>query len=170
MTFLLFLLFSWNGERATAKTVPVSHTKIALEIQLPGGGLVRAHVFEGGMLRLSIEETGETYGITPVIEGESVYRIALFSITSTAGGEKIKIIESFVLNENELAAAPARKDWILGVTVTGSSTPLEPIFKSGHQALRSGDGICCVTCNGIKTCGCAVEHDCGSCCVEECCP
>jgi hypothetical protein len=32
-------------------------------------------------------------------------------------------------------------------------------------------GTCCITCNGVTACGCAVEMpDCGvSCCVDECC-
>ncbi len=30
-------------------------------------------------------------------------------------------------------------------------------------------GTCCITCNGVKACGCAVEMECGSCCSGECC-
>ena len=30
-------------------------------------------------------------------------------------------------------------------------------------------GTCCVTCNRVTACGCAVEMECGSCCSGECC-
>jgi hypothetical protein len=30
-------------------------------------------------------------------------------------------------------------------------------------------GTCCVTCNNVRACGCAVYMDCGSCCTGECC-
>ena len=30
-------------------------------------------------------------------------------------------------------------------------------------------GTCCLTCNGVRACGCKVEMECGSCCSGECC-
>jgi hypothetical protein len=33
----------------------------------------------------------------------------------------------------------------------------------------SGSGGCCVTCGGVKTCACAIEASCGSCCAGDCC-
>ena len=30
-------------------------------------------------------------------------------------------------------------------------------------------GTCCVRCNRVTACGCAVEMECGSCCSGECC-
>ena len=44
-------------------------------------------------------------------------------------------------------------------------TPLPTTISTG----RSRSGVCCVTCNGFRVCGCAVESECGSCCTGECC-
>ena len=36
-------------------------------------------------------------------------------------------------------------------------------------AAQQGPERCCVTCDGVQTCACAVEADCGSCCAPKCC-
>jgi len=39
----------------------------------------------------------------------------------------------------------------------------------GSGVLLFQSGNCCVTCDGLESCGCAVEADCGSCCAPRCC-
>jgi hypothetical protein len=61
----------------------------------------------------------------------------------------------------------------LGVPVTFGR--LEQVSQRSHYLIRGNGGAvfqsgnCCVTCEGLESCGCAVEADCGSCCAPRCC-
>lgn len=55
-------------------------------------------------------------------------------------------------------------------------TPELPLAMQVRKLSRCGGGgpavatgTCCVTCNHVRACGCAVEMECGSCCSGECC-
>ena len=54
---------------------------------------------------------------------------------------------------------------------TASAAPVRLELASYRQLMRSlvlFEGECCVSCDGIRACGCKVEASCGYCCVPPC--
>jgi hypothetical protein len=120
----------------------------------------------GEMGRWTLRD-GDQYGLTPVVS-DSHSRLILFRITTegTAGAERLQQVASLPLLPDKAAAYPAAEPLFI-VTLLGTSA-----IPAGTDPNPGTDGPCsrcCVTCDGITGCGCAVQMDCGSCCCSDHC-
>lgn len=165
-----------------AYTVPISETKIALEITVDNGRPKKVTQLEGGLIR--IEKKGVAiFGFTPYIKDQKTGAVAVkaFSIIpiSKEGkivGESIREIGSFEPHTDIYSPAAAfnygdsqftfqLKQVQPGAALNYVSEPDTP----STIAFALGAGRCCVTCEGVTTCACSVSEDCGSCCAGVCC-
>ncbi|HVI36699.1 MAG TPA: hypothetical protein VM684_10755, partial [Gaiellales bacterium] len=72
-----------------------------------------------------------------------------------------------------LTALPYMTVVIEGTRAPRTSASFGPRFNLAAYTRRVASGgffdRCCVECGGIRACGCAVQGDCGYCCVIPCC-
>lgn len=147
--------------------------------------------FPGKMATLVFTD-GREYGLVPEVHDGGNVSVALHKIAMD--GETVRMdeeLETIALGKRELAF-PMTQDFPFGIVldsteqssdeethtsrsaVTSGTTygSLRPIayrlIPSGLAGLQGADR-CCVTCDGVTTCACAVEADCGSCCAPKCC-
>lgn len=133
---------------------------------------------EGQLTRLRLEG-GQELGFVPLLKEPSTdhdqVTFRVFSIRRTeTGGEIRKPVESF-------DAEPGTQYFPqtpLGALIKVSSLERvkRPTERLAAAPLQDGplaeepEGLsCCVTCGGVRACGCAVSMDCGECCVPPCC-
>jgi hypothetical protein len=163
-----------------AITVPISDNVITLNITLNDGTPIQAGELEGGLIR--IERDGRVFGLVPrIIDRErSVIGIDIFRITrikrgDVTVGESIEQIET--IDTNPSNARPTNVESQMSIQL--KSIKKRNLSMKEHKAQGSGTispqnepdptERCCVTCGGLKVCGCAVVMSCGSCCCGTCC-
>jgi hypothetical protein len=163
-----------------AYTVPISNTEITLEITVDGNPPIRATQLDGGLIR--IEKIGSTiYGFTPYITdrdtGEVAVRAFRIRRISTQGkvvGEGIKEIANIEASSLSNGALVVFDDSDSRFTFQVKEIQQTSIWNDGTMRKRPKRNpvykiMCCVTCNELRTCACAVEAGCGSCCDGSCC-
>jgi hypothetical protein len=99
---------------------------------------------------------------------KGVTRLRIFVITSesTPGSERLRQVAEGPLVPDVPSSFPER-DPLFTVTLLGT-TPIP----AGTAAGPTPDGPCyrcCVTCDGVTACACAVQMPCGSCCCPDNC-
>ena len=164
-----------------AETALISREAVVLQVWANAVPLT-LRVVNGEMARLSTS-AGLTYGLTPRLTAEGVI-LHLFEISSVGtGGERMRAVDRLqvgpgarahfgphpLLLEAQFAgreAIPARE----------AGSPLEqctpervgaPEQAAGPSGPDSACTRCCVTCDGIRACACAVSMSCGSCCCSD---
>ena len=177
--YLLLPQASSISQGKQAHSNPVSDNTISLRITLPNGRVVLVSEREGGMIR--IEFNGQIYGLIPRIkDGQNnqvsiePFEIRLLRKRGQFLGESIRSLGAYEIDQFNRSSLPPNT----------SSLPfniqlLSLLRKTGDSArhvsfmpLQSWSDPttdCCITCNGVKTCACAVEASCGSCCYDFCC-
>jgi len=166
-----------DQETGLAYTATVSDKIIAGRLTLPEGQVLGFRVAEGQMFKVRDLGGSYYYGVSPYVVDESEKRVQfnVFEISERAPGlEAVRFLESVEVHEG--LAAGAGPESRLQVALTGLSTA-DPTER--QQLLKTASATapvqkaeakkCCVTCDGVQACGCAVQHSCGSCCVPGLC-
>jgi len=129
-----------------------------------GGGSITVSERAGGTIAVSFR--GSQFWMTPTIKPHSRVEVVvrrgdssgisdpsfLYAFSRPAGGVGVDPVR--FRSESE-AGLPFR------IQLTSIRDPGEGV------ALDTTN--CCVTCEGLRICGCAVDADCGSCCAADCC-
>jgi hypothetical protein len=165
-----------------AYTVPISETKIVLEIAVDNRRPIKVTQLEGGLIR--IEKKGVAiFGFTPYIVDQKTGAVAVkaFSIIPITRegktiGESISEIgriEPSTVGSDSVAAfhyGDSQFTFQIKQVQPGAALNyvLEPDNPSTLEFIMAVSR-CCVTCDGVTTCACAVSADCGSCCAGVCC-
>lgn len=162
------------GEQA--RTVPTSNGQIKIKINLDTGQSVQATQFEGGLIRMEIEGVG-VFGFTPYRRGQDteetisvkVFRITAINKNGKVVGEGITELERVdLVGDQPIRALGALVNAEMRFTL--QLVGVKDAAKIKEISLRPVfEGSCCVTCDGVRTCACAVEALCGSCCMGDCC-
>lgn len=137
---------------------------------------------------------GEGFELTVTIGGERIRscthlgdylavrvgrRILGFAPQVADGGRSALEVVIYRLRSMEPGSLKGAKELSRVSTPIGTTRPLPqglsdvPVrIKIGGPARCGGaghGGRCCVTCDKVTACGCAVSMSCGSCCAGECC-
>lgn len=140
----------------------VRHTSVEL-IVWARGEKIRSCVHFGSCLEVSFGRRG--FSICPSRPPSPIDPVPIDVYqfdprTRTAGKAFKKLIASLSFPVKRTIRLPARSELAIRVNA---------ISGCGGRMPATSTGTCCITCNGVKACGCKVEMDCGSCCVGECC-
>jgi hypothetical protein len=163
-----------------AKTIPVSDLLITLKLSVDENEPILASQFDGGMIRIELlkKEGLPIYGFSPYISDATngaisvrVFQINRIIKDGELKGESMKEITT-------LAAYKENDKYTAMYAEGGDSFTFELIdvqksekyveLKGDHGELI-GAAQCCLVCNGVRSCACAVSTSCGSCCAPECC-
>ena len=155
-----------------AKTIPNSETIITLRFGLENGDYIIASQRDGGMIR--IEKGDKILGFTPYKLPDGNVSVRVFQIDRVirAGrlvGERmveqetLDLRNAFVDFKND-----ALSSMIELTSIPRGHKPPAPTNTPSPQN-RQVDDECCVTCNGVRACACAVYTSCGECCMLGCC-
>lgn len=161
-------------------TAPSAGSKVTLQLTFDTGAVFRVTQFEGALIR--IERNGTTIGLIANIDtnhGNEVKADIYRGLPSGARDLSIKgrrpDISSFDIGR-EISDLPIAdfgvKVAVLGIAYevrsTGEGEEISQVRLFGIPG-ELADSECCVTCSGIRVCGCSVEAPCGGCCVGSCC-
>jgi hypothetical protein len=137
---------------------------------------VGGSVMEGDRFRLTIQGAG-TYALS-MVQLDAARK--LFTVTVFRGGGEgdtttYRPVETVQATAN--VPAPLRSLRYTAVVIEGTRSPAAnaataSLFNLAAYTRRLTavfQDRCCVTCGNVTACGCAVSHDCGSCCVTPCC-
>lgn len=162
-----------------AKTIPVSDLMITLKLNIDDKAPIVASQFDGGMIRIELlEKEGlPIYGFSPYISDPATGKISIrvFQINRIVkGGElrgegmqEISTLDAYKENEKyRMAYASGEASFSFElVGVQKNDRFVEP----NDYGDLAGEGQCCIVCNGVRSCACAVGTGCGSCCAPSCC-
>lgn len=165
------------GAPEGAKNIPVSTIFIRLKITVEDKTVYASH-FDGGLIKIE-KEQAFIYGFSPYItdKDSSEVSIRVYQIGRIKGqdgsivGESIKELETLkagAATDNRLIAY---KDANANFTIEIIDVKKDYEIKDPVIARELYSGTqCCITCNGLTTCACAVSTNCGDCCRRACCP
>lgn len=168
-----------SGKYPKAMTVPVSRTKITVEIKVDNNEPVLATQFEGGMIR--IEKGSYIFGFTPYISEQDTQTIAVSAFRITRVMKKGAVIGERIQDIQTLRTDTLSDPGLTQVSMDDVSFTLKVMEVQKESA--SGDemdlqrkdirpldvGNCCVYCENVRYCACAVIAPCGGCCYGDCC-
>ena len=163
-----------------AKTIPVSDLLITLKLSVDDNGPILASQLDGGMIRIELlkKEGSPVYGFSPYISDSvnGTISVRVFQISRIIKGGEFKgegmkemtTLDAYKENDKHLAMYAERESSFTFelISVQKSERYIEP--KGDHGEIID-TGQCCIVCNGIRSCACAVTTVCGSCCAPACC-
>jgi hypothetical protein len=158
-----------------ARTIPNSKQVITLRFSLSDGNYIIAAQKDGGMIR--IETAASILGFTPykLSDGSVAVRVFRIEQIAKAGrlvGERMTEQATYGLADSQ---ADFKSDGfsamieLLGVQDSQGHVLQGKDFFHPDGGFGGLDDQCCVTCNGVRSCACAVQTNCGRCCLDECC-
>jgi len=163
-----FVAFGIQGRQAVA----VVHSRpsaqhnliVVMEFQTKNGSDIKVTQWADRAVRISasISAAGGASADLDFWETTLAVRLASHNSGATEHIVYLDIVGSqahFV--SHEIGSLPCQV--LPGVTLVSASIQAK---KTPEPPQRK----CCVTCDGLVSCGCAVEAPCGSCCKAECCP
>jgi hypothetical protein len=166
-----------------ASAVPLSTTLITLTITLENGKLIKATQPEGGLIRVEFNEFS-IFGLVPYVSDHTsgavavkILRIRKVRAGEKAIGERLTELETIPITIESASAVSKISDTPLrfSLQLLAVKQDTDIVGKSVHSQNGGTVGSnlassCCVSCDGgPKTCACAVEMSCGSCCMGTCC-
>jgi len=158
----------WASQQAST-TANVPAALVRLKVIITPGVPATLAVHNGEMARLTMPD-GSQYGLTPVVtKGDA--RLYLFRITpgATPSSERLEQLARLPMSVDVASGYPT-EDPLFEVTLLGiefiaaGPTPAASPAEPDAPCVR-----CCVTCDGVTACACAVQMDCGSCCCKDQC-
>lgn len=154
-----------------ARTYRVSPTGIfvTVEVRFPEKSPVSLKIEDGTLGRITVD--GRTYGIVPLTNNsiDAIEVIVNEIRTIETGDESLSEIERIVCGPTQKSAA-AKVPFQVRVLALAFAEPSAepPAQRSGIEPNLPCEN-CCVTCQGMTSCACAVQTPCGSCCCGRCC-
>lgn len=181
----------------TSATPELLPRAITVSLTMPNARPVKLMIKEGAMARLTRVADDTILAIAPTVldEDAGIVTAQVFRVTRGLGDREILTpigdieIRRFAQTDGDDRGAPRRAIRAQGAEATESlfgmhltlqsitSTSEQPSANARCAAPKSDFSIqphgpcstCCVTCDGWRFCGCAVEASCGSCCCTACC-
>lgn len=160
-----------EGDREVGTASPSPSVRlIRWNLIFPDGKVSKLIAMEGDIVTVKLAD-GRRFGFLPEVKDEATGEVSfrVFSITNTKGSRPaLREVESFRMEAGaeyfptSLAQSLIKVSGVERVDPTNSKQEIFP--DPGVVEAR-----CCVTCSGTQVCGCAVEMDCGDCCVPPCC-
>ncbi|HEX7153982.1 MAG TPA: hypothetical protein VF618_21010 [Thermoanaerobaculia bacterium] len=187
------LLSTFAGSLAAAEiegvTLDMFPRSVVVTVTMPEGRPVKLTMKEGTMARLTRVEDGAMLAIAPIVldEQAGIVKAQVFRVTTVNGAEKLTEIGAMELRrdpappelELQQKMRPVNADLLgMQLELQAIGTVAEPLPVNGRcSEAKSRPDVqvlkpcsqCCVTCDGWRFCGCAVEASCGSCCCIPCC-
>ena len=158
----------WATQQASTSTSApplLVHLKLVVTPGVPAALAVR----NGEMARLKTPD-GAQYGLTPVL-ADATPRLIVFRITQAGspGSERLEQLARLDLSTETFVSYPAA-DPVFKVALLAVRPSAAGAKSSATPAGPDGPCVrCCVTCDGVTACACAVQMDCGSCCCPDYC-
>lgn len=138
---------------------------------------VNGSVPEGGRFYLTVDRDG-MYAISPRQHGTDArtFRVTVLRAVDP-GAEEPEFRTVEVVTATLGTPVALRSPATASVVIEGTRAPrLSAARASGWTLASNVPGArsvsqdrCCIRCGSVEACGCAVSHDCGSCCVAPCC-
>ena len=152
---------SWS--HPTRATAGAASGDATLQVAVRGATL-RLGISNGAMARLAIGNA-QTYGLRPVVASDGLtLTITELFVDPVTGSERAREITRIALKVGQAAyveeTTPPLEVELIGVSFPSARESQDP----NNPCTR-----CCVTCDGITTCACWVEADCGRCCCPFAC-
>jgi len=138
----------------------LEHT-IRVRITLSNGLQFTASQHEGGFI--GFETDRQKTAITLREYNEAGVMAEVKSVN-----EKGSFNDSIIVNETAPASATSARSH-LSVYIQAIQLISNTTAEASHAFRDVGSDNCCITCQGVRVCGCAVEAPCGSCCSPPCC-
>jgi hypothetical protein len=160
-----------SAQRIDATRIIELHVNAERHHQAFGGSVV-----EGGRFRMTFDGIG-TFEIMPLVldEARGIFRVVVYKGVVDAESDELEAVETVDARLGvpvNLRSMPS-----VGLVVDGMRTANAPAVTTSFASLLSlraralsVSDRCCVECNGVTACACAVKSDCGYCCVIPCCP
>ena len=159
------------------RTVPTSGSKVTLRLTFDDGAVFVVTQLEGAAIR--VERNGSTTGIIAHIDPEQkdrvaadVFKVVPIEVQGVLSGERIADLTSVGIGPEGVDITKGDLSFkveVAGIGIAPRVIPSKVSFLRFRPQGGGGGGECCVTCNGVRVCGCAVEAACGSCCCSPCC-
>lgn len=154
--------------RHLSLNTPGLHRFVILKLTLSAGGWMRAIQREGELIRVEQGESIFLFTTQISDEGRAAVSVQVYRksrnqpfVGATADSERVQFYGSLV--EFERSNPPFM------VEVEKITKRVKDDDSTSKPYLASQKQTCCVSCNGVKTCACAVTATCGSCCIGVCC-
>lgn len=158
----------WATQQASTST-SAPPVLVRLKLVVTPGVPATVAVRNGEMARLTTPD-GAQYGLTPVV-ADVTPRLIVFRITQVGspGSERLEQVARLDLLTGTSVSYPAA-DPVFEVTLLEVRPSAASAKSSATPADPDGPCVrCCVTCDGVTACACAVQMDCGSCCCQDSC-
>lgn len=162
-------LFSLNSAHSKSLSLhdesqlqPEEKFLVSLKITLSNGGWIIVRQQNRGIVRLETDKwriiiVPDSYDRKTVVAQVRVFT------KSSYFAESIVMIQAHPLiveGAKSLIGIQIRNIELIDL----STRRIYPAIQSGQET-----NVCCVTCNGVRACACAVSASCGACCVGDCC-
>lgn len=181
---LLMLLL--GGGLASGQTTPLNGgageatetaVYVTIRVETVSDEWVRLILRDQQMGTIEILETGETFGLTPkTVPDTDEVRVQVLRLREEASGDRHPGAPSETLTAkvgfpsfpatSQLYRIDVESVESRRVPVGGGARP-SPLRESGLSSEIEVTDQCCLTCGGVRSCGCFVGASCGSCC--DCC-
>lgn len=157
-----------------AATVPSSDRLITFKLTLDNRAPVEVTQLEGGMIRIE-KEGSWILGLTPYVRDSStdeiavkIFQISVITKENVAVGEGIVELQTLrpYKEEDKLLSSFTYGDSHFIIQLADKKKTLKSDIR---PQLVEYYGNCCVTCDGVRICGCSVNASCGACCAPPCC-
>lgn len=140
-------------------------------------GWVNFTVQDGRMFRLEFVG-GHNYAFVPKVGQQGSVEFTVYEIVRRSdGAEEVQQLgEPISTGKGGSFQAPTQP--VIEIEVTGierrqfsAPIPEDPNSVGYDEGLTldAMGGGCCISCGGLRTCGCSVSTSCGSCCSDDCC-
>lgn len=163
---LLTLFTLLEGESPARNPRATRARSVTLRLTNPKGGWIKATETEGGLAVLQRDSTVLT--LSPRIVSDQRVIVALRLVSSTCEGTKV--FEDSIQIDNRIVTSAPKE--LIRAGLPFDFTVEAIAVASVHSSATANDlkdGSCCVVCEDVRTCACAVEATCGSCCTGSCC-
>ncbi len=159
--------------RPIASSLLTRAQSITLKLTMPNGTWIRVTEQDGGLITMRRDKRVLTLAPQIVEDNRAVITIRLLANTDQGSRALFeKSIEVGRRSRYPSLRELAQEGLSFDLTVEGiqigqiARSTLEPsVFPQGPDQ----PATCCVSCDGVQTCACAVEATCGSCCSGPCC-
>lgn len=139
---------------------------LTLKFVLPDGNWIRATQREGGVIRVEKRAAVYVFAVG-LVDGDNP-SISV-QVSQDIGINAIRGVEPIRFYRTLAEFRSTKPPFIIQVEGIRSVSKAESRSMIGEGLGLSDAGTCCVTCDLVKTCACAVEASCGSCCMGACC-
>lgn len=167
--------------RRAATDADIDEVSVTVAVQTAERGEALLRLREGRRATIEFEEEGRKFGLVAFRQPSGEVAVQLSELISTSAGEQQTLLDTLVFptesqsHSSTEARATLRRGDLFDVELVRDSGGMFRAKRASFEISPQPGGDeqypreCCITCNGVIYCACAVETVCGSCCVFFCC-